>query len=86
VRDQCTRAELENNKKVQFSRQFNDYRENYSLNIKSEKGIVLRVNRSIQVEWAFGVIKQDYGFRRFLRKGIVNVKLEFLLIAFAYNV
>lgn len=86
VRDQCTRAKLENNKKVQFSRQFNDYRENSSLNIKSEKGIVLRMNRSIQVEGAFGVIKQDYGFRRFLRKGIGNVKLEFLLIAFAYNV
>ncbi|HBI6984714.1 TPA: hypothetical protein K8N09_002740, partial [Clostridium perfringens] len=27
--------------------------------------MLLRKNRSIQVEGAFGVIKQDYGFRRF---------------------
>ena len=34
-------------------------------NIQSEEGILLRKNRSIQVEGAFGVLKQDYGFRKF---------------------
>lgn len=86
IRNQCTKAKSENNKKIQFSKQFNDLREISTQNINSDEGIVLRMNRSIQVEGAFGVIKQDYGFRRFLRKGIKNVKLEFLLIAFAYNV
>lgn len=32
-------------------------------------GILLRTNRSIQVEVAFGVIKEDHGFRRFLTRG-----------------
>lgn len=31
-------------------------------------------------------MKQDYGFRRFLTRGNVNVKTEFLLIAFSYNI
>jgi len=37
-------------------------------NISSEKGILYRMNRSIQVEGAFGVIKSDYEFQRFLLK------------------
>lgn len=44
------------------------------------------MNRLIQVEGAFGVIKQDYGFRRFLMHGNTNVRTEFLLMAFGYNV
>ena len=44
------------------------------------------MNRSIQVEGAFGVIRQDYGFRRFLMRGMPKVRTEFLLMAFGYNV
>jgi len=38
-------------------------------NIISEEGIELRVNRSIQVEGSFSVLKEDYGFRRFCCDG-----------------
>ena len=44
------------------------------------------MNRSIQVEGAFGVLKQDYGFRRLLTRGRENVKTEMLLLCFAYNI
>ena len=44
------------------------------------------MNRSIQVEGAFGVIKQDYGFRQFLLRGNKKVRTEMLLIAMAFNV
>ena len=44
------------------------------------------MNRSIQVEGAFGVLKEDYGFRRFLMRGKKNVETEFLLLSFGYNV
>ena len=44
------------------------------------------MNRSIQVEGAFAVIKQDYGFRRFLMRGNKKVRIELLIIEFAYNV
>ena len=54
-------------------------------NLTSELGIELRVQRSIQVEGAFGVIKEQMAFRRFKRRGIQNVKFEFYLIAIGYN-
>ena len=47
---------------------------------------MLRKNRSIQVEGAFGVLKQDYGFRKFLTRGKVQVTVEMLLLCFGYNV
>ena len=43
------------------------------------------MNRSIQVEGAFGVIKENHNFRRFLTRGKKNVKVEFTLLALAYN-
>ena len=47
---------------------------------------MLRINRSIQVEGAFGVIKQDYAFRQFLLRGNKKVFTEMLLVAFGYNI
>ena len=38
------------------------------------------------MEVAFGVLKQDYGFRRFLRRGESNVLIEVFLYALAYNI
>ncbi|MDH5086313.1 Transposase DDE domain protein [Clostridium perfringens] len=80
----CTKAK--GNKKITTSKKFAHLREKSLENIKTDKGILLRKNRSIQVEGAFGVIKQDYGFRRFLMRGTKNVITEFLLIAFGYNI
>lgn len=47
---------------------------------------MLRTNRSIQVEGAFGVLKEDHGFKRFLTRGKNNVKTEFTLLCFGYNI
>lgn len=80
----CTKAK--GNKKITTSKKFAHLREKSLENIKTDKGILLRKNRSIQVEGAFGVIKQDYGFRRFLMRGTKNVITKFLLIAFGYNI
>ena len=54
--------------------------------INTKQGILLRINRSIQVEGAFGVLKEDMGFRRFLTRGTANVRTEILLLCLAYNV
>ena len=61
-------------------------REESLQNIQSEEGIILRRNRSIQVEGAFGVLKEDYGFRKFLTRGKIHVMVEMLLLCFGYNV
>jgi hypothetical protein len=62
------------------------FREASRANITSEEGIVLRVNRSIQVEGAFGVAKEDGRFRRFRTRGKAGVRGELFLICFGYNV
>lgn len=44
------------------------------------------MNRSIQSEGVFEVIKQDYGFRQFLLRGNRKVLTEILLMAMSYNI
>lgn len=47
---------------------------------------MLRTNKSIEVEGAFGNLKENYGFKRFLTRGKNNVKTEFILLCFGYNI
>lgn len=79
----CTKAK--GNRRMQISKKFIEKRQISYENIISEKGILLRVNRSIQVEGAFGVLKNDYNFSRFLTRGKTNVKNEFMILCFGYN-
>lgn len=44
------------------------------------------MNRSVQVEGAFGVLKNDYKYKRFLTRGKSSVKTEFLLLVFGYDI
>lgn len=74
------------NKKIRVSHKFLEMREESNRNIITDEGKLLRMNRSIQVEGAFGVLKQDYGFRRFFTRGLQATRTEFLLLCFAYNV
>jgi transposase len=80
----CTRAK--GNRKMQISKEFLRQRKESLERITSPTGILLRMNRSIQAEGAFGVIKQDMGFRQFLLRGNKKVRTEIFLLAIAYNV
>ncbi len=44
------------------------------------------MNRSIQVEGAFRLLKSDYELQRFLLRGKTKVKLEILLLCMGYNI
>ena len=44
------------------------------------------MNRSIQVEGAFSVLKQDYGFGRFLTSGNTNNETRLFILATAFNI
>jgi transposase len=84
LKSHCTKAK--NNRQISFSKDFAKLRQAAHALITNEDGTELRLNRSIQVEGAFGVIKQDYGFRRLLRRGRESVFTETLLYAFAFNI
>lgn len=55
-------------------------------NLLSVEGIEMRVNRSSQVEGAFGVIKQDFQYERFRRRSLNKVSCEFMLVCLGYNI
>lgn len=83
-KSKCTKAK--GNKKIQVSPLFIEKRLKSLSNINSEFGILARMNRSIQVEGAFGILKGDHGFTRFLTRGKKNIKVEFILLSIAYNI
>ena len=68
------------------SKRFIEQRAESLKRITSETGVLLRMNRSIQSEGAFGVVKEDYAFRRFLTRGKRNVRTEILLAAMGYDI
>ena len=80
----CTRAK--GNRKLQVSKNFVRQRKESLGRITSSEGSLLRMNRSIQSEGAFGVLKWDYSFQRFLHRGNKKVFTEILLLAMAQNI
>ena len=81
----CRKQDVNEPKEVILKETFWEKRRQSLENITSERGIQLRMNRSIQVEGAFGLIKNDFGFRRFLTTGKKNVRIELLFLALGFN-
>ena len=54
-------------------------------NLESIHGALLRMNRSIQAEGTFGVIKWDKSYKRLFRRGEKSVLLELTLISCGFN-
>lgn len=73
-------------KRLEVSKNFIRQRNDMEERINTKEGALLRMNRSIQVEGAFGILKQDMDFRRFLHRGKVKVKVEWLILCMAYNI
>ena len=84
-RDKCHKSKKEY-RTIQVNSVILEYRPKVLKALTSEEGTLLRMNRSIQVEGVFGVLKEDYGFRRFLTRGKKNIETQFFLLAFALNI
>ena len=82
----CKSADVNKPKEIEVNLEFIAYREQSLANITSEYGIKLRINRSIQVEGVFGIIKQDHHFRRFLCGGNEKVMSELHLLGIGFNI
>jgi transposase len=82
-KEKCTKAK--GNRKMEVSKKFIEMRAESLENVTSDYGKLLRVNRSIQVEGAFGIIKEDRHFDQFLTRGLPNVKTELFLLCIGYN-
>ena len=86
LRAQCCQAkDPEQPKELRVNKTFQELRNASLKNISSDYGIYLRLCRSIQVEGAFGLLKTDFGFRRFLTRGKANVRVELFFLGLAFN-
>lgn len=54
-------------------------------NLESIQGALLRMNRSIQAEGTFGIMKNDRWYKRIVRRGIKSVLLEVFLVSIGHN-
>ena len=83
LRSKCNKAK--GDKRLEVCSDFVRLRELSLKNITSDKGILLRINRSIMSEGAFGIIKEDRNFRRFLLRGNPKIHVELMILAFAFD-
>ena len=88
-RSECQRSFAENgptqNKRIFIAENYLRLQEKNMQLFSSTKGILLRINRSIQVEGSFGVMKEDFKYKRMLRRGKENVYKELVILAFGFN-
>ena len=84
VKTKCTKAKEQ--RKIQINYALDELLNKVDENLGTEDGKEMKRQRSIQVEGAFGVIKQDMNYMRLRRRGKINVRTELLLIGIAYNI
>lgn len=83
LRERCHKGK--GNRIINLNETLTSYHKKVIENLASPLGIELRKQRSIQSEGAFGVIKQDYNFRRLTRVSLKKVNTEFYLVIIGYN-
>lgn len=54
-------------------------------NLESIHGALLRMNRSIQAEGTFGIMKYDRWYKRIVRRSLDSVRLELFLVSIGHN-
>ena len=79
----CPRAHK--NRTIRMNQELTAIHQEVLQNLESIHGALLRMNRSIQSEGTFGVLKWDKAYKRLLRRGEKNVILELTLISCGFN-
>lgn len=81
--EKCKKTEK--NRTVRINEELSCMHQEVVDNLGSIHGALLRMNRSIQAEGTFGIIKYDRWYKRMVRKGQESVKLEILLVSIGHN-
>ena len=75
----------DNERTIRLNEELTSFHQEVLNNLESIHGALLRMNRSIQAEGSFGIMKYDRWYKRIVRKGLKWVKLELLLVALGHN-
>ena len=85
----CTHREKchknQDNRVIRVNEELTQFHKEVLDNLNCVHGALLRMNRSIQAEGAFGGIKWNRGYNRLRRRGIEGVILELGLISCGFN-
>ena len=81
--EQCKKTPK--NRTIRINEELTQYHQEVIDNLESTQGALLRMNRSIQAEGTFGIIKHDRWYKRIVRRGMTSVRLELTLIAIGHN-
>ena len=81
--ERCKKAEK--NRTVRVNHELTAMHREVIENLESIQGALLRMNRSIQAEGTFGIMKHDRWYKRIVRKGIESVRLEVFLVSIGHN-
>lgn len=73
------------NRTVRMNRELTSIHKEVTENLESIHGALLCMNRSIQAEGTFGIIKWDRSYKRLFRRGQEAVILELTLISCGFN-
>lgn len=82
-RDKCHKSE--NNRIVRLNEELTSFHQEVIDNLECVHGALLRMNRSIQSEGAYGIIKWNREYTRTRRRGLEAVIFEFSLICCGFN-
>ena len=75
----------ERSKTLNISKKKEELRKKDLERILSDHGTLLRVNRSIQAEGSFAIVKEDMDFRQYSYRGKASALAQTILIALAHN-
>ena len=81
--ERCKKTEK--NRTVRINQELTSMHQEVIENLESIEGVRLRMNRSIQAEGTFGVMKHDRWYKRIVRRGIKSVRLEVILVSIGHN-
>lgn len=81
--DKCKRSEK--NRMIHLNSELTTMHKEVINNLESIQGALLRMNRSIQAEGTFGILKNDRWYKRIVRRGIKSVRTEFFLVSIGHN-
>ena len=81
----CKAKDLLAPKELKVTKELTEKRKRSEENLQTDEGIRIRVSRSIQVEGAFALMKEDYRFRRFLTFRRENIRTELFYFALGFD-
>lgn len=75
-----------NDKIININHRLQSFKDSVFKKLNTEKGVIYRKNRCVEVEPVFGNIKQNKGFKRFNLRGLIKSEIETGLLALAHNI